>query len=80
MVFMLMLVYLIFITIGIRKNKKDIKKYKKKMYFSVIVIGIVNAILISYDIKYSDTDVVFYILIAISLAALLIYINDDSID
>lgn len=80
MIVMLMIFYLIFIIIGIRKNKKNIKQYKKKKYFSIITLGIVNAMLISHDFGYSYTDLFFYILIAISLGALLIYVNDDNCD
>ncbi len=49
MIFMLMIVYIIFIFIGVRKNKRNTKEYKNKKCFSVIVFGIANSILMLHD-------------------------------
>lgn len=84
MILMLMGTYIIFIIIGIRKNKKNYKEYQKKKYFSLIVLGIVNSILMLHGSKPFNTienwgefqELFFLLSIAISLIALLLYVND----
>jgi hypothetical protein len=71
-----MVVYLVFIGIGLDKNRKNPKQFKKKKYLSIVVLGIVNAMLVSHEIEYSLTDLFFFLLIGMSLIALLIYVND----
>lgn len=93
MIILLMLLYSIFILIGVRKNKKNEKEYKKMKCLSIIVLGIVNSILILHDNQdesfifylkqYGNfenwtgiKECIFFISIASSLIALLIYVND----
>lgn len=81
MITMLIIAYSIFVFIGVRKNKKNVNEYKKKKCISVMVICIVSAIIMMHDWTYTTSEeLVSFILLASSLTALLIYINDEQVN